>query len=179
MTFSYVDLNLISDEEYKHLLSINRWIIKDELTQVYVVKDNNDIKSVFCLNQNGYYYTKAKLCYGTKEKERGKGYCSFGLYMLLEVIETNPSLEEALIVSINKITDILCQKLEIPTICDNILYLVKNPNFNSKYKELELLVKKGTPFEELMDFCGNDETMLQILNIWLDKRNKGFKLKYK
>lgn len=176
MTFSYVDLNSISDEEYKHLLSINRWIDKD--SQVYVVKDQGDIKSVFCLKPQDYY-TKFKLCFGTKEQDRNKGYCSFGLYMLLEIIKTNPSIKEVLIVSINRITDILCHNMGIPTICENVLYLVVNPNFNSQYKELELLVRKGTCFEELMDFCGSDEMMLQILDIWLDKKRNGLKLKYR
>ena len=89
MTFSYVDLNLIIDEEYKHLLSINRWIDKD--SQVYVVKDQGDIKSVFCLTPQDYY-TKFKLCFGTKEQDRNKGYCSFGLYMLLDFDSINHHL---------------------------------------------------------------------------------------
>ena len=166
MTFSYVDLNLISDKEYKYLLSINKWLNKDTLTQVYVVEEHGD--------------TKTQLCFGTKEKDRDKGYCSFGLYMLLEVIKTNPSIEEVLLVSTNKIIDILCQNFGIPTICDNILYLFVNPNFNPQYKELEMLVRKGTSLEELIDFCSNDETMLQIIDIWLDKRrNESLKLKYR
>lgn len=177
MTFSYVDLNTISDEEYEYLLSINKWLDKDILTQVYVVKDQNDIKSVFCLKQRNRY-VGAELCFETKESERNKGYCSFGFYRILDVIKRKPHLEEVLIISIdteeflynpsNKITDRLCKKAKIPPVIGNI-YCFSNPNFNPKYRKLEKMVKIGIAFEEIVDFCDNDEVMLSILDIWMKK----------
>lgn len=170
MTFSYLDLNTITDEEYDYLLSINRWIDKEPQTQVYVVKDHGEIKSVFCLKQDDNF-TETELCFGTKERERHKGYCSFGFYMILEVIKTNPSIKGVLIDSINKTTILLCDKLNILEIPDNMYYF-SNPNFEPKYEELEKMINDGTPLEELVEFCDNDEIMLKVLDIWLERTRK-------
>lgn len=167
MTFSYVDLNTISDEEYEYLLSINEWINKEPQTQVYVVKDHNDIKSVFCLKQD-WNYTGLELCFGTKEKEQNNGYCTFGFYMILEIIKNNPSIKGVLIDSINSTTALLCKKLKILETPYNMYYFY-NSNFNSKYDELEKMIIDRTPLEEIVEFCGNDEIMLGILDIWMAK----------
>lgn len=180
MTFSYVDLETLSEEEFEYLQSINNWVDDDILTQVYVVKDHDDIKSVFCLKQRNRY-VGAELCFDTKESERNKGYCSFGFYRILDVIKTEPHLKEVLIISIdteeflynpsNKITDKLCEKAKIPPVIGNI-YCFSNPNFNPKYKELETMIKNKTSLEELVEFCEDDEVMLKILNLWLKKFEK-------
>lgn len=168
MTFSYVDLNTISDEEYEYLLSINRWINKEPQTEVYVVKDHGDIKSVFCLKQDNNF-TEKELCFGTKECERHKGYCDFGFYMILEVIKNNPSIKGAIIVSINKATEKLCERLKIPKYLD---YYFSNPNFDPKYEELEIMVNAGIPLKALVEFCDNDEVMLKVLDLWLERTAK-------
>lgn len=171
MTFSYVDISTISDEEYEYLLSINEWIDKAPQTQVYVVKDHNDIKSVFCLKQDytyqDYTYMELELCFGTKERERHKGYCSFGFYMILEVIKNNPSIKEVLIIPINKETDLLCEKAKISGV-PNFAYHFNNPNFNPKYEELESKIINGISLEEIVEFCDNDETMLNVLDLWIE-----------
>lgn len=178
MTFSYVDLNSITDTDYELFKSINEWICKDSLTQVYVVKDNDDIKSVFCLCHN-YSYIEFELSFGTKERERHKGYCDFGFHMIMEIIKNNPSIKGVIIDSINETTDFLCKKYEIFEFPDN-LYYFSNPNFNPKYKELSALIDANTSLEDLIAFCEDDEIMLAILNYWLgfyDNDNKNKKLK--
>lgn len=169
MTFSYVDLNSISDEEYEYLLSINEWINKEPQTEVYVVKDHGDIKSVFCLKQD-YNFTEKELCFGTRESERNKGYCAFGFNMIMEeVIKTNPSIKGVIIVAINKVTEKLCERLKIPKYLD---YYFSNPNFDPKYKELEIMINIRTPLEALVEFCGNDEVMLKVVDLWLERARK-------
>lgn len=180
MTFSYVDLETLSEEDFEYLKSINKWLDDDILTQVYVVKDNDDIKSVFCLKQRNRY-VGAEICFGTKESERNKEYCSFGFNRILQVIKTEPQLEEVFLISVdtenkiptssNKVTNKLCEKAKIPAVLENI-YCFSNPNFNPKYKELETMIKNETSLEELVEFCEDDEVMLKILNLWLKKFEK-------
>lgn len=165
MTFSYVDLNSITDTDYELFKSINEGFYPNNLTQIYVVKDNEDIKSVFCIEVS-WPTTEVTFSAGTKESERNKGYFEFGFYMILEIIKSNPSIQKLIIYARHDATIKFCEKYGLPNYND-FSYYFENPNFNPKYNELRSLIDANTSLEDLIAFCEDDEIMLAILNYWL------------
>lgn len=171
MELSYIDLRNISDEELNQLVSINKWVDKVSETEVCVVKDNDDIKAVYCLKED-FDYTGRNLHIGVKDDKKSLKYCIFGLYGILEAIKNDPSIESVTIISDNNLVDVVCMKAGLKKGQISRIFFYDNPNFDPDYKLLEEKIINEEPKEDLIEFCNGNKRMLNILNIWLKRIEK-------
>lgn len=171
MELLYVNLRKISDEELNQLVSINKWVDKAKETEVCAVKDNGDIKVVYCLKED-FDYTGRNLYVGVKDDKKSLKYCTFGFYRILAAIKNDPSIEEITIISDSNLVDIVCIKAGLEKGQISGIFFYNNPDFDPDYKILEEKIISEEPKEDLIEFCNGNKRMLNTLNIWLERMEK-------
>ena len=161
------DNELIKDEELNNLKKICYWINKEPDTEIYVLKDEGEVKSVFALKRFGMAISTTKeMDCGTKLEARGKGYAKVGLSKLLHSLLEREDISTILIQALNPITTKLVEKYDFEN--DGFgTSTIALPRFSSKYDELCDHIRDGKSLEEILAFCENKEGLLNQARKWL------------
>ncbi len=152
----------------KELKQICWWANKNLDTDIYVLKEGENIKSVFVMKRFGQVISTTKeLDFGTKKEEQGKGYASVGLELLIAEITKRKDIKEVYIQALNPITSKIISKSNVSS--DGMgTYIINNLGFDIKYDQLCEMIKNGSfNYNDLVQFCGEDYEMLSIAKKWI------------
>lgn len=163
-----VDLENITEENYKELQKICFWINREPDTDAYILNVDNDIKSVFVLKRFGEEISTTKeMDFGTKQNERGQGYASKGFQLLLEEIKKRNDIKEVYVQAFNPLTLNIVNKYNLPN--DGMgTTIIQNNNFNIKYDKLcELIKSENYTEEDIVTLCNYQEDMMEVAKKWV------------
>lgn len=140
-------------------------------TDVYVLVDGEDSKTVFTLKRIGDYTqpisTTRQLDFETRQDAQGHGYATIGFEEMLKIIQERPDIREVYIDAVNPISDKIAKKFDLES-TELGRYVIQNPNFDMNYETVCEMIKRGVSEEEIRTFTAENGLISTQIDIWLD-----------
>lgn len=140
-------------------------------TDVYVLVDGGDSKTVFTLKRIGDYTqpisTTRQLDFETRQDAQGHGYATIGFEEMLKIIQERPDIREVYIDAVNPISDKIAKKFDLES-TELGRYVIQNPNFDMNYETVCEMIKRGVSEEEIRTFTAENGLISTQIDIWLD-----------
>jgi len=139
-------------------------------TDVYVLFDEGDAKTVFTLKRIGDHRqpisTARQLDFETKKEAQGRGYATIGFEEMLNAIKRRRDISEIYIDAANPISGKIAEKFGIES-TEAGRYVITNPNFDINYEVVCQMIKKGASEEKIRAFAAENGLSESIVDTWI------------